>query len=126
MGANYAEAALRDYPELPHAAMRMFVRMALATIDGKPNPSYWGGWQTLAHGLGCNMPEADDASDYAANLRRNAQRAIERHIAVLVEAGAITRLKSGRPRQNAEYRLNLNPVDKATLYGPTPDAERGA
>ena len=113
MGANYAEAAFVQWSHLPHAAHRALVRMALVAKDSDPAPVYWGGWRTLAHGLGCDMPHDSDTSPEADRLRDNAQRKVARVVSHLVREGAISRDRRGGIGRQAEYVLHLRPVDKS-------------
>lgn len=113
MGANYAEAAIEQWAsQLDGKPLVALIRMALVVPDAKKEPTYWGGWETLAHALGANMAWDSDSSDEAERLRRNAQRAVERVVKRLVEVGAIQRVGRGHAGRQAEYLLNLRPVDK--------------
>lgn len=113
MGANYAEAVYEQWPHLTHAEIRILVRMALVAPDKARAPAYWGGWEVLAFALGCDMPSAYDHSPAADRLRANAKRSVARVVAGLETAGAIVRVRRGRLGVQAEYHLNLRPVDKS-------------
>lgn len=113
MGANYAEAAYQQFGHLTHAQLRLLVRMALIPHDKNPKPVYYAGWQLQAEALGLNMPWPHDDSAEADRLRRNAKQGVAKVVAALVDAGAITPVRRGRLGVQAEYLLNLRPVDKS-------------
>ncbi|MEJ7634983.1 hypothetical protein [Aeromicrobium sp.] len=113
MGANYAEAVFEQWPHLTHAEHRALVRMALVAPDKARAPAYWAGWENLAFALGCDMPSAYDGTPEADRLRANAKRSVARVVAGLEVAGAIVRVRRGRLGVQAEYHLNLRPVDKS-------------
>jgi hypothetical protein len=123
MGANYAEAVYEQWPHLSHAEHRVLVRMALVAPDKARGPAYWGGWANLAFALGCDMPAHYDDTPEADRLRTNAKRAVARVVAGLETSGAIMRVRRGRLGVQAEYRLNLRPVDKSRYDDSVGDVE---
>ena len=109
MGANYAEAAIAQYATLLDAKpLLALVRMALVVPDGKPEPTYWGGWETLAFALGANLPWDEYRTPEAERPGRSAKRSAERVTSKALCAGAIT----GVPRV-AAARLPLSVARKA-------------
>lgn len=124
MGANYAEAVYEQYPELHHRAHRVMVRMALIVRDSDREPKYWAGWQVLAYAIGLDMPFAWDTSPRAEQLRRNAQAVVAKVVRELMDANAISSVRRGRLGVQAEYRLNLRPVDKSRYREPV-DSRQG-
>ncbi|WP_153302945.1 hypothetical protein [Aeromicrobium choanae] len=110
------EAVYEQWPHLTHAEHRVLVRMALVAPDKVRTPAYWAGWKLLAFALGCDMPAEYDETPEAERLRTNAKRSVARVVSGLEAAGAIERVRRGRLGVQAEYRLNLRPVDKSR-YG---------
>lgn len=111
MGARLVGTAFAVWSyQLSPRPMLALVRMAHSAKDDDPRPTYWAGWRPLAVALGRDMPADDDHSQEADRLRRNAQRATERAIASLIDAGAISRVAAGRRGAQAEYALNITPI----------------
>lgn len=83
---------------------RLLAFMAHTALDTDQPPRYYGSRERSAFGLGIAVPEHDDTPE-AAKARRSAFEVVRRATAALVDAGAITRVRSGRAGQRAEFTI---------------------
>jgi hypothetical protein len=101
---------------LGNAAGRLFLFMALECWDDADNPGgqaprrYFGGREMSAIALGYLAPE---------NGTEAAHRAVKRAVRELVDAGAITRIRSGGYGRRAEFELNVDSA-RSTSSAPNP------
>lgn len=98
MGVRNVSACYAMWPQLPHAAFRVLVGMALQSLDASENqkrpPRIWFGGQ-------------DALIEMAGGSRATAYRALS----TLREAGAIEQLEAGRFAHRAVYKLALDPME---------------
>jgi hypothetical protein len=115
MGAGNVKAVYGRWGHLPDRPFRLLVFMAVTAKDDGDPPLYWGGRETLAVGLGREIPDKptqDDASPESERARRTRHAAFESVRATveqLVKAGAIRRTRKAFPGKTAEYALTLLP-----------------
>lgn len=123
------------YPDLPHAAMRLLVYMALSTLDepgedGRPARVSWLGREALAGALGFDVPAEPEPwqdgpeADRVRAVRHSAFTMLKRQIKVLTDAGAIERARAGGRNRTAEYVLNVNPLDSQGQRSVAPVGQR--
>ena len=94
MGAKNVSLVLTHWTNLPHTPKLILIQMSLISLD-IPEPTYWGGWELLAEtaGLDVNAPSA--------------KQTVSRYIGVLIDAGAVKRVRRGGNGRRSEYRLTL-------------------
>jgi len=83
---------------------RLLAFMAHTARDTDQPPRYFGSREMSAAGLGFLIPEDDGRPDNE-RARRSAFEVVRRATAALVTAGAITRIRSGRAGQRAEFTI---------------------
>ncbi|WP_434316380.1 hypothetical protein [Leifsonia sp. P73] len=83
---------------------RLLAFMAHTALDSDRPPRYYGSRERSAYGLGFVLPDHDDTPE-AAKARRSAFEVVRRATAALLDAGAITRVRSGRAGQRAEFTI---------------------
>ncbi|TFC09638.1 hypothetical protein [Cryobacterium sp. MDB2-33-2] len=103
---------------LGNTATRLLLHMALECWDDADNPGeqpprrYFGGRESSAIALGFVVP---------SNASTPAHRAVKRAVKELVDAGVITRLRSGGVGMTAEFELNLNSAKPPAPHRPYPE-----
>lgn len=103
---------------LGNTATRLLLHMALECWDDVDNPGehpprrYFGGRESSAIALGFLAP---------SNAATPAHRAVKRAVKELVDAGVITRLRSGGVGVTAEFELNLNSARPPAPHRPYPE-----
>lgn len=112
MGAGNVVQAFGSWPHLPDRAMRVLIRMAVTAMDDGVPPRYFGGWELLAHSLGCvwTAPTplmSDDERQEAERSTEAARRAVGRAVRALIQAGAVERLNVPQAGRRADYALIL-------------------
>lgn len=105
MGAGNVKAVYGLWGHLPDRPFRLLAFMALTAKDDDQPPCFWGGRETLAVGLGRDVPTGDDAASKRA--RHAAFEAVRSSLSQLVTAGAIKRTRSASPGRTAKYELIL-------------------
>lgn len=95
MGARHALTAMRVWSDLGHAPMRLLVHMALTTKDSDDHPHYYGGSKAKAAALGFD------------GSTRGSERAVERAMKALKDAGAVVMTRKQGPKHPPKYRLVL-------------------
>ena len=110
MGREYAQViAGGNLSALSPAALRIFLRMAIAVMDsdnpetGEIEGIYYGGWKSLTYVLGHGIYEKNEP------LPVNVERQIERGIRELRRAGYLVDVPEELQREhsNRVYRLNI-------------------
>jgi hypothetical protein len=87
--------------------------MALVSLDADTPPMYFGRRDDLIRALGRDLPQpADDRAPEpiraaVARVRHGHYNALSAVIKELIDAGAIERVRRGRPGYNARYALRL-------------------
>jgi hypothetical protein len=107
MGAGNVKAVYGLWGHLPDNPFRLLAFMALTSRDEDRPPRFWGGRETLAVGLGRDVPSGDDQA--ARRARRATFEAVRWTVQQLIEAGAIQRTRNASPGRTAEYALSLFP-----------------
>lgn len=104
MGARNVSAVFAMWPDIPTGPKLLLVWMALQSLDstspaGRPARVYFGGETAMQQALCCP------------------RRQVYRHLAHLVQKGAVQRVERGQPGQRAVYRLALDPFDEHDPQG---------
>ncbi len=108
MGSQLVRTAyLMHGSRLDHAPMRLLAWMALAPRDDDPEPKYWAGRDALAHGLGYLDLPADPTTADERRRVTAARRSVDRALAALTDAGAVSTTQRARSRTRQCYRLHL-------------------
>lgn len=105
MGATNVKLVYAHWGHLAHAPHRLLAYMALVCRDGE-TPTYWGGWEALAVGLGRMVPPESGDADTKAQ-RRAALRAVQSCLTILKNCGALEIAKPAAPGRHAVYHLIL-------------------
>lgn len=89
---------------LTHAEFRLLAHMAHTARDTDQPPRYYGSREASAAALGYWLP-VEGESAAGDRLRESAFEGVRRATAALVRKGAITRVRSGRAGQRAEFTI---------------------
>lgn len=116
MGAGNVKAAYAHWGHLDHAPMRVLVFMAVTALD-ETEPRFWGGREVLSCALGRIV--ADDTTTDPTEIaeRRAAFKALDRTLAALQKAGAISVVSRPCRGRNAVYGLNLAASQRTPVSG---------
>lgn len=121
MGYSNATRAIDTWgPVLDARPMVVLIRMAHMAHDQHRVLRFYGGWTILATAAGQRVPVGCEKCR-GCKACNASQRAVERAVASLVRARAITRERRGRRGHAAEFRLWLDgpaPVDDALFDRP--------
>ena len=98
---------------LPDLPFRVLTYMALVSLDDDREPSYWGGWESLALAAGRLVPPRSDDPD-TVRVRRAALKAVNGALRLLVERGALRVVRPAAPGRNTTYGLTLT---ASTVHG---------
>jgi hypothetical protein len=118
MGAHLVSQALARWTHVSDRAFRVLIRMAVTALDnpskGRPAAVYLGGRDLLAMTLRTEK-----------STPRTRNRAVQRALAELSEAGAIKHVRGGWAGQNAVYRLTLDGVRSIDEHPSGPERKGG-
>lgn len=106
MGAGNVKLAYARWPDLPDLPFRLLVYMAVVSMDEDAQPSFWGGWESLALAGGRLVPPACDDKE-VVKVRRAALKAVNGAIGKLLDRGAIVVKTAAAPGRNTTYVLNF-------------------
>jgi hypothetical protein len=121
MGAGNVKAVYGWWGHLPDRPFRLLAFMALTAKDDATPPTYWGGRESMAVGIGRDVPTGDD--DAAAKERHATFEAVRWTVNKLIKAGAVERTRAASPGRTAEYALILRPAMTQTQSVPNdPDS----
>lgn len=105
MGGSNVAAVYRSWAHLDHRPFRLLAGMASVSLDrtgpkGEPAQVYWGGREMTAGLLGYTLE--------TKQAQKTAFREVQRVIAQLIDAGALTHLSSPSERSHARYAVNVD------------------
>jgi hypothetical protein len=116
MGAGNVKLVYARWGDLPDGPMRLLLYMAVTAMDDGEQPRFWGGRDALAVAMGRMVPDKHTEDDAEKLERALAFKAVNRTIAALRKAGAITAMSGAAPGHNAVYALNLG-IRRSPLTG---------
>ncbi|MDK1346182.1 hypothetical protein QNO09_23300 [Streptomyces sp. 378] len=113
------KAVYAEWKELPHAPFRLLAYMAVVSLDAPdgdiPARRFFAGREAMAVALG-SMPPPEDLDDpVVVRERRAAFGRVDRALKVLIEEGAVTRVKAAGHFSNAHYALNVRGASRTTV-----------
>ena len=119
MGAGNVKAIYAQWGRLAHAPFRLLAYMGVVSLDAPdgsiPARLFFAGREAMAIALGTIPPPENSDDPAVTRERRSAFGRVDRALKVLVDEGAVTRVKAAGHYSNAHYRLNIMPGSRSTV-----------